>query len=80
MTNFVETLQMQSTCLEDPTKKYLHCRNDSDCVQSNTKSAWTGMPTGKCVKKEKESANGTNEVIGLCEISAWCPVEVEDKE
>jgi hypothetical protein len=41
-----------------------------------TSSNWNGIPTGKCVNVTSKEMNST---IGLCEIYAWCPLEVESK-
>ncbi|CAF1099834.1 unnamed protein product, partial [Brachionus calyciflorus] len=71
MTNFVETVQTQSKCGEDYTKKTFHCKTDSDCiVSSSSYNNWHGIPTGKCIDSP---LNG----IKVCEISGWCPVEIE---
>ncbi len=37
----------------------------------------SGIATGQCINVTIDSANQTN--VGLCELIAWCPVEVEPK-
>lgn len=71
MTNVVFTPnQTQGTCPEDPQYGAI-CKNESDCTRGVPTNNGNGIQSGKCV----QSAQNTS--INVCEIYAWCPVEVD---
>ncbi|XP_078010416.1 P2X purinoceptor 7-like isoform X2 [Phascolarctos cinereus] len=69
MTNFIATEgQTQGLCPEYPTRRTL-CSNDWGCQKGKKDPLSKGIQTGKCVQY-----NATKKT---CEVSAWCPVELE---
>ncbi|XP_074643920.1 P2X purinoceptor 4-like isoform X2 [Tubulanus polymorphus] len=66
--------QSQTTCPEDYTMIGVLCdpENPHDVCQPNTAvTNGNGVKTGNCVKSD------VNETVYVCEIHAWCPVEVD---
>jgi len=61
---------------KDYTNKNLFCQTDKDCQDKYaTTNVWNGIPTGNC-----NQTTINNQSFSLCEINAWCPVEIELKE
>ncbi|CAF1268743.1 unnamed protein product [Adineta ricciae] len=76
MTNFIETEQSRSTCVESPAVPLAFCKKDSDCQKKPDRSDMNGRWTGRCSAVSKLSENKTtNSTQRLCEIQGWCPVE-----
>lgn len=70
MTNVIFTPnQTQGRCPEDP--QYITCRDDSDCKSGRPVTNGNGIQTGNCVPSVQSAS------IYVCEIDAWCPVEVD---
>ncbi|KAK7087843.1 P2X purinoceptor 4-like [Littorina saxatilis] len=64
--------QTQQTCDEDPSVPAGRCKVDSDCQKNKAVRYGNGMMTGKCI-------NSTHEAnVKVCQIRAWCPVEIDD--
>lgn len=73
MTNMViSPNQTQSKCPEDPDLADARCKNDSDCTPFEPVKNGNGFKTGKCVKADRPPYGQ------VCEIYAWCPVEIDD--
>ncbi|KAL9981786.1 hypothetical protein ACROYT_G010533 [Oculina patagonica] len=75
MTNMIITPdQTQSTCPEDPELNDVSCTKDSDCQAMEPVQYGHGIKTGKCVNVSAAQGDPHKKV---CEIYAWCPVEVD---
>ncbi|OQV12081.1 P2X purinoceptor 4 [Hypsibius exemplaris] len=62
--------QTQSECAEDPnvSRNGIICNGRRDCARGDV--AVNGVKTGRCVP--------WNSTVKTCEISAWCPLEVDE--
>ncbi|CAK9293400.1 unnamed protein product [Gordionus sp. m RMFG-2023] len=72
--------QIQSQCPEDPNIPsvfcILHSRNNS-CQNGQIIEGGNGIQTGRCVKFISKDINlNGKETNGVCEIKAWCPVQL----
>ncbi|KAJ7387240.1 extracellularly ATP-gated cation channel [Desmophyllum pertusum] len=75
MTNMIITPdQTQGACPEDPDLHDVRCTNDSDCKAMEPVEYGHGVKTGKCVNISAAQGDPHKKV---CEIYAWCPVEVD---
>ncbi|KAL8558176.1 hypothetical protein ACOMHN_064995 [Nucella lapillus] len=75
MTNVIVTPeQTQGTCGEDPTIGDAFCNNTTPCKAGEPVSGGNGIKTGKCVSSLVQP--GRN----VCEIYAWCPVEIQSNK
>ncbi|KAL8591943.1 hypothetical protein ACOMHN_020421 [Nucella lapillus] len=75
MTNVIVTPeQTQGTCGEDPTIGDAFCNNTTPCKAGEPVSGGNGIKTGKCVPSLVQP--GRN----VCEIYAWCPVEIQSNK
>ncbi|XP_064392414.1 P2X purinoceptor 4-like isoform X2 [Halichondria panicea] len=75
MTNtWITCNQTWGQCPESPSVTDAPCKNDSDCAEYKGKvlKGGNGPVTGRCVF---DSYSGEQ----LCEITAWCPTESENK-
>lgn len=61
--------QTQGVCPEDPLLLNAHCTSDANCTAGEPVVNGNGVMTGKCVKASDNSTS-------VCQIRAWCPVEV----
>ncbi|XP_055336564.1 LOW QUALITY PROTEIN: P2X purinoceptor 4-like [Paramacrobiotus metropolitanus] len=69
-TNMVYTRnQSQGICPEDANVgvEGIECSEDFDCEKGKPTPYGNGIKTGKCVQR-----------TGTCEISGWCPTEIDD--
>ncbi|XP_068749679.1 P2X purinoceptor 4-like [Montipora capricornis] len=74
MTNMIITpSQTQTTCPEDPDETDVNCTKDSDCPAGKPVKYGHGVNTGKCVQADR----GSKPRKHVCQIYAWCPVEVD---
>ncbi|CAF0944451.1 unnamed protein product [Adineta steineri] len=85
MTNFIETDQSRSTCLESASFKPAKCRNDGDCQNKPYMPDINGRWTGRCsltsiIDMSNITTNISQQPYGLCEIQGWCPVEDDRKK
>jgi len=72
MTNMIITPnQTRGACPEDPRFEHNHCKTDKDCIPGEAVVNGNGVRTGKCVKSDQ------NVSISVCQIYAWCPVELD---
>ncbi|XP_046356383.2 P2X purinoceptor 4-like isoform X1 [Haliotis rufescens] len=72
MTNMVITPnQTFSECEEDPGVTDGHCQTDEDCTPNTPVTAGNGYKTGICINSTR------NKTQRVCEIYAWCPVEID---
>jgi len=75
MTNMIITPdQTQGTCPEDPELSDVKCTKDSDCTAMEPVKYGHGVKTGKCVNTSEAQDDPDQKV---CEIYAWCPVEID---
>ncbi|XP_058963911.2 P2X purinoceptor 4-like isoform X1 [Pocillopora verrucosa] len=73
MTNMIiSPNQNQSTCPEDPNFTDVRCKSDSDCTPFEPVKNGNGVKTGKCVDADRKPFGK------VCEIYAWCPVEIDE--
>ncbi|EDO41363.1 predicted protein [Nematostella vectensis] len=71
-TNMVITPdQRQGTCPESPDIANVKCTRDENCTRMEETSYGHGFQTGKCVPSDQEKG------IKVCEVFAWCPVELD---
>ncbi|CAF0789924.1 unnamed protein product [Rotaria sordida] len=80
MTNFIQTDQIRSTCVENIKLKEARCKHDKDCFNKPFTPNMNGRWTGRCLlSPEANIVNGTTDntktPTGLCEYAGWCPSE-----
>ncbi|KAK3710786.1 hypothetical protein QZH41_014009, partial [Actinostola sp. cb2023] len=72
ITNLIITPdQKQDVCPESDGINGVICRNDSDCTPNEPTLYGHGIQTGKCVNST------TNSTVQVCQIFAWCPIELD---
>eukprot|EP00794_Sanderia_malayensis_P014286 gene14287-15773_t len=73
MTNMIITPnQSRSACPEDPKFTKNFCETSANCTAGEPVVNGNGVKTGKCVKSDR------NPNISVCQIYAWCPVEIDE--
>ncbi|CAF0870761.1 unnamed protein product [Rotaria sp. Silwood1] len=85
MTNFIQTDQVRSKCVESISVPEANCTRDIDCQNKPYMPNINGRWTGRCLFSSpldisNETNNITNQTTGLCEIQGWCPVEDDLQE
>ncbi|XP_041455916.1 P2X purinoceptor 4-like isoform X1 [Lytechinus variegatus] len=75
MTNMVlSPMQSRGSCPEDPDIDRDTCTSDDECTPDEGIITGNGIKTGRCVNTtHPESKESTT----VCEVRAWCPVEVD---
>ncbi len=73
MTNFIQTDQRRSTCVESASLSEANCTIDTDCQNKPFMSSANGRWTGRClfssnINNSNETINMTKQSRGLCEI------------
>lgn len=63
--------QSQTTCDEDPNIPDARCTSNDDCPAMEVVTNGNGVKTGNCIDSTQEPGQK------VCEIYAWCPVEVD---
>ena len=72
MTNFYQTDQTRSTCLESKRIRQAICKNDSDCLNTPSAPNVNGRWTGRCLLSPEVdiiggTTDGARNSTGLCE-------------
>ncbi|XP_060060162.1 P2X purinoceptor 5 isoform X2 [Erinaceus europaeus] len=72
VTNLVVTPnQRRATCAESDRIPQAWCYEDSDCPPGEPVLTGNGVRTGRCLRSKN--------MMGICEIYAWCPVETKSR-
>eukprot|EP00057_Strongylocentrotus_purpuratus_P007325 XP_011661799.1 PREDICTED: P2X purinoceptor 4 isoform X2 [Strongylocentrotus purpuratus] len=75
MTNMVlSPMQSRGACPEDPEIDRDACTTDVECKPDEGIITGNGIKTGRCVNATHPK---TKEATTVCEVKAWCPVEVD---